>query len=111
MSDNTMWGDPTSKKDKFALISKGLIDMPLDDNDPKNESPSHSNSKKRKASDIDTQPSSSMINQQQPILIIQKKGDKKHKIKPKQTDNKKIKTDSSKKDCTKSSTSSLLYKS
>ena len=34
MSDNTMWGDPTSKKDKFALISKGLIDMPLDDNDP-----------------------------------------------------------------------------
>ena len=34
MSDNTMWGDPTSKKDKFALISKGLIDMPLDDKDP-----------------------------------------------------------------------------
>lgn len=79
----------------------------LDDNDPKNESPSHSNSKKRKASDIDTQPSSSMINQQQPILIIKKKGDKKDKIKPKQTDNKKIKTESSKKDCTKSSTSSL----
>ena len=33
MLDDTLWGDPSSKKDKFAAISKGLIDMPLDDHD------------------------------------------------------------------------------
>ncbi len=29
-----MWRDPTTVKDKFALISKSLIDMPLDDKNP-----------------------------------------------------------------------------